>query len=66
MLDPVSSTQVGCSPHGSLRAVRRPDFAEHRFNMDFDRCFGDGELSRYYLVRLAFHQVLQDLNLPAR
>jgi hypothetical protein len=28
MLDPVSSTQVGCSPHGSLRAVRRPDFAE--------------------------------------
>ena len=66
MLDPVSSTQVGCRPHGSLRPVRHPNFAEDRFNMDFDRRFSDGELPRNHLVRLSFHQVLQDLNLPAR
>ncbi len=65
MLDSLSSTQVGCRPHGSLRAVRRPNFAEDCLDMNFDRRFGDSELLRNHLVRLAFHQVLQDLNLPA-
>ena len=66
MLVPVSSPQVGCGPQGSLRAVPRLNFSKDRFDMNFDRRFGDGELPRNHLVRLAFHQVLQDLNLPAR
>ena len=53
-------------PDGCLRAVLHLDLAQDRLDVDLHRRFGDVELPRDELVRLAPRQTLQDLGLAVR